>query len=583
MQTKMKELPTRSTQVLIIGGGISGYWTAYKLAQLNIQSIIVDYVETDRGGRLGSTQKSVGAINLSAIEHPDFEALMDDIGEGQVHPDVTELLKAHLAEELVAIQKIADFKKIKLGIALKDSSARNLIETLKRLYLKLGGRIINGWAIKLHANQYHCNGIQYQMDDAVGIISAPAVVIASGGYAGLFSGSIKTGNYGSFLGRYLQEGGLANNLEFLFKHGYGKPDLCSLTPTEELPGVEVYDDQGTHVSWLEEELFKGQGTNNHLQAFKHWRRNSDNNYYIDARYKVIYTPVADYNRAIATETETQTTATAKTQVPASALSLNTCLRPLLEICNEAQLPTLLAFIEDYSNHPRTITYAQFNDLKILFSEKTQVDKFRVRQISYFSMGGIAHANFKTNLSNVYVTGEAMHDFGAHRVGGLPWALYLVSGKVIAEDIFKRLKSGHLHTELNKTIEPFKSSYDPVLMQTLQKELTECQENNLSHENGKRFIRWVQQERGKLVAAKRTYDDAFAWLIVAEAIVSASLLREESRGCFYRNDFPESSPQFQHKFTLSYYDFEKDIVYSDLISAHAMSTYLLPQEGVIQYA
>jgi hypothetical protein len=41
-----------------------------------------------------------------------------------------------------------------------------------------------------------------------------------------------------------------------FKHGFGKPDMGELTPTEELRGAAILNEN----EWLEPEIFEGRGT-----------------------------------------------------------------------------------------------------------------------------------------------------------------------------------------------------------------------------------------------------------------------------------------------------------------------------------
>ena len=46
---------TLQTKVVIVGGGIAGVWVALRLAKAGIDSILIDYSATDRGGVLGSS------------------------------------------------------------------------------------------------------------------------------------------------------------------------------------------------------------------------------------------------------------------------------------------------------------------------------------------------------------------------------------------------------------------------------------------------------------------------------------------------------------------------------------------------
>src|SRR5262245_28785350 len=245
--TDLEIVPAIKTKVVVVGGGIAGIWVALKLARAGIDSILIDYSDTDRGGVLGSSARSVGAVNTAPIVRSEFRQFMDELGLGQVHPSTVDLVQTYLREELDELKTYGEFKPIKLGVAVAGGNAGPLIENLHRQYLAKGGRILNAWVTRIVANATACHGVQYQHGNQIGKVLASAIVLASGGYAGLFEGSVKTNNFGTLLGRFLQSGGMATNLEFVFKHGYGKPDLGDLTPTEELPGAEVYDDAKEHV------------------------------------------------------------------------------------------------------------------------------------------------------------------------------------------------------------------------------------------------------------------------------------------------------------------------------------------------
>ncbi|MBU6950865.1 benzoate-CoA ligase family protein [Hahella sp. HN01] len=547
-----------SVDVVVVGGGIAGCWTALKLLRKGIPTAIAFYSDSDRGGKLGASALSVGAINTSPLTRGDYLEWLTDLGRGQEHSDVGAITRNHLASELDALLEFDALKNIQLGVALKSGSGRHLLARLLQEIRYLGGVVLdNAWVTRIVADAKRCHGVQYQSGDQIGAVYAGAVVLASGGYSGLFHGSVKTGTYGSVHGRHLAAGGWLSNLEFVFKHGYGQPDLGTLTPTEELPGAEIYDENGEHVDWLEQELFYGRGTSNHFQAFMTWRKGGDLKYYVDFRYRELHRSI----KRIAV--------VGSDDIEDICADKEALIAGLVERCPEASQDALREILEAVNRHEREYNFETFSEIKALVADAYPVDRSRIRQISYFSMGGVAHHKFKTNLKNVFVCGEAMHDYGAHRVGGLPWALYLCAAKVISEKIDLLKRQGHLLST------PFElddkaSAYDKKLVAELQQGLQRYQESGVDVEGAAAFADWIRDQRRTLTAQHRELDDVVAYLLVGEAIMRSSLARQESRGCFFRDDFGDENPALSSQRTLTRYDSESDEVHAELISAEQLS-------------
>jgi len=568
--TNMEIAPDLRTTVAIVGAGIAGIWTALKLNRAGIDSIVIDYSGTDRGGILGSSARSVGAINMAPLERAQFREFMHELGLGQVHPATVGMVETYLREELEEIQTYGQFKRIKLGIAVAGGSAAPLLENLRTQYMARGGRILNAWVTRIVADDVACSGVQYQQGDSIGKILAPVLVVASGGYAGLFEGSVKTNNHGTLLGRFLQAGGLATNLEFVFKHGYGKPDLGDLTPTEELPGAEVYDESREHVEWLERELYEGRGTANHLEAFKHWRNNRDKKFFIDLKYRSVYAQVQSLNALYSGEGKPDETRLAAT------------LQGLFAACPQAHRGALEVMLRGWIEARQRVDFDRFAQIKPFFQEVATGELFRVRQIAYFSMGGVAHNSCATSLANVFVTGEAMHDFGAHRVGGLPWGLYLSTGRLISERIAALFGTQSIRMDVDFDLLAIESHFDADLLQEIRADLYNYQERDLKIGQATRFIHKMRRIRRALLQEGRVLDDAVAWTIVAESVIQASLCRPESRGCFYRSDHPVAMERMRSWFSCTSYDKDPDVVTSRMIRIADMQQTLVRHADEADY-
>lgn len=536
------------TQIAVVGGGIAGCWAALKLAERGVITTLITYSGMDRGGAQGATGRSVGAINTSPLSKADFKQMLEELGHGQTHPSAVAALGEALGEELEAIRAFAAFKSIKLGIALDAVSATELLERIKSALRGLGVRIIDAWVVKIAVDGHGFQGLQLSENGKVVLLYARSLIIASGGYAGLFRGSLKIPTYGTLLGRYLEVGGAATNLEFVFKHGYGKADRGALTPTEELPGSEVYDDQGVHVKWLERELFSGRGTHNHLEAFRYWRRNSTRKFYIDFTHQPLYKAVIGLNEALAAQTDCERQ-----------------MQELIELCIPGTEEHVKELLNTWIKGAGRIGFERFDELKPFhqISEKRQY--FRVSQIAYFSMGGIAHKEFATNIPGVYVTGEAMHDFGANRVGGLPWGLYLVAGRRIAEQCVKDISANPVRPMREFDQTHGQDYFDTDLLLEIQLRLSEQVEEVFESEKSDACIAWFRSKRSELRRRGQQLNDGYSWLLVAEAIVQSSRIRHESRGCFFRKDQPRESTDFDNHFTLSTYDRDTDKVSATLLS------------------
>ncbi|HEX6277472.1 MAG TPA: FAD-binding protein [Polyangiaceae bacterium] len=520
MNTLSRELPEVRKAVVVIGGGIAGMWTAYQLARAGVPSALVSYTGTDRGGVQGASRRSAGAVNTAPLRLADLDGYLRDLGRGQSHPDLARILRTHLAPALADLEELVELRPVKIGKALAHGPGHELLDRLSRAYRELGGVVIDGWVTRLVADQHSCRGVQYETPSGIGKVRAANVVLATGGYAGLFGNAIRTNCFGTMLGRFLHAGGLLSNLEFVFKHGYGNIDANAVTPTEELPGAEIRDAGGSRVAWLEETLFSQEGTRSHLAAVQFWSQNASTKFFVDLRYRPLYLRVAKLKKELErakNSGETSSAARARAEFVESFPAEGRAL------------------VEHELAAPAGLDFAAFERLKRLSSSEPPVT-FRVAPLIYFTMGGVAHSRLRTNLPGVFVTGEAMHDFGANRVGGLPWAMYLASGCQVRDELATVASSDSADFELVVERPSFSSS----ALESIQSHLSRALGNGVNPEQAERSLAWTKSERTKL--GRGAFGDIEASLLLAEAILQSALLRRESRGFFLREDHPAEDPE-----------------------------------------
>jgi len=547
----LRIIPDGQATVVVIGGGVAGMWVAYQLVKAGIDTTLVSYESDDRGGMQGASRRSVGAFNTTPLSADDLNGYLQRIGQGQTHPSVARILTEYLPRALAELEELVELKPIKIGVAL-PSGGQDFLAKMKHHFRALGGNILNAWVTRMVLGPLGCRGIQYETAEGIGKLRCRAVVIASGGYAGLFANSIRTNCFGNMLGLHLKCGGIATNLEFLFKHGYGNIDTHALTPTEELPGAEIYDLRHNRVRWLEERLFDRQGTNTHLQAVQLWLRDPQTQFYIDLSYRGLYLKLSALNGVLAT---------GQNGSAGPRERENAALDEIGTLFSDASRAAALKILSEEVNQRRQITYQTFEALKPLLTVPDGL-KFRVKPLTYFCMGGIGHVDFATNLKSVYVTGEAMHDFGANRVGGLPWSLYLAGAYRIVEQLIDERVSAQLDTE-DFEIVPKGSRFDPLLLSEVQVRLHEAQESELTPQRANQCVEWLRRMRRELEAGNDAFHDGISWLLVAEAVMQASISRTESRGFFFRPDYQEQNQALDHFYSCAWYDENLDEVKAGL--------------------
>lgn len=175
-----------------------------------------------------------------------------------------------------------------------------------------------------------------------------------------------------------------------------------------------------------------------------------------------------------------------------------------------------------------------------------------------SMGGIEHIGGASTLEGVYVTGEACHDIAADAVIGRPWAIYLSASGQLAHT----LKDLSPQPDIPPPALPMRRAIaDRGLHTSIRRRLLDFEDHRFSPSAALDFVDWCRDTRYMLSPAHNT-DTGL--LILAEAYALSALARRESRGYFYRPDFPQADPILTGLRTLVAFDSENDTVTVELV-------------------
>lgn len=201
--------------------------------------------------------------------------------------------------------------------------------------------------------------------------------------------------------------------------------------------------------------------------------------------------------------------------------------------------------------------------------------FSLGPIYGFSMGGIAQNHGATNLVNVYTTGEARHDLVTDYQLGRPWACYLATAGMLRDVLSERSSTSHVQDFPMMSIpEGVQSS----LLTEVHRRLKEFQDHRFSESGAETFVQWCRTTRQHLPPERM---GCFQLLILAEAYAQSALARRESRGYFFRADFPSTDPEMAQRTTLAYYNPNNDCVVVDLLTPQAISDRIT--SGLLSYS
>jgi succinate dehydrogenase / fumarate reductase, flavoprotein subunit len=211
----------------------------------------------------------------------------------------------------------------------------------------------------------------------------------------------------------------------------------------------------------------------------------------------------------------------------------------------------------------TTMYKQFKDLDGIDISK---DKMEVGPTAHYSMGGVVvDINCRTKIKGLFAVGEVISQIhGANRLGGNSLLDTQVFGKIaggeaaklakeaIAEEGGKQNENNQKELSENggifivkeplsfrKEIQKVMKEYagiirDGTRLQKGLKRILEIKEKFYSKDN---ILKEFKIDSGNIENVVLTFEVKSS-LIVCEATIRSSLMRQESRGAHYRSDYPE---------------------------------------------
>jgi aspartate oxidase len=268
---------TRS-QVVIVGGGIAGAWLGYRLAQRAVRTVLI----SDDDQRPPLSIAAAGLIHQDTISCTDRTApsVFADTSTTQDPRYRARMIERAQDEfdalaRLVAYAPIGEFvcplgptPGIRLG-AGGDVVGRVLAE-----FAELGGTRLRGRVTDLVVEGDTCLGVRYEHNGQPGKVLAGDVVLASGGFTGLFADGLGS-DTGHLLGTYARRGGCLANLELFNWVALGDPDRrCPLYPPD-LEGARLLR-SGEPATELAQALTAFTGDSIDLDVYTHyWIDNLD--------------------------------------------------------------------------------------------------------------------------------------------------------------------------------------------------------------------------------------------------------------------------------------------------------------------
>jgi succinate dehydrogenase/fumarate reductase flavoprotein subunit len=514
----MKKL---STDVLIIGSGGAGLRTAIEAKKSGADVFVVSKSKT---GLATCTACADGIFRVSREKRDVTKHFQETLKAGRFLNN-PKLVKTMVLEGWNAVKELKkfgvnlSFEKNKASIISGRSPAGfDLSKALSNCVSSLGIKTLeNAVVFELIVEDKKCIGVLAFKRDSGEIIciSSKAVVLATGGYAGLY---MRNDNPQTITGE---------GLVLAFKAGAKMQDL------EFIQFQPMFTDAGVPRAPILDLLIEatknlvpgGPLLNNKGERFLN-------------RYGLLKNQIFRDNLIVAIEREILRTNASKDSVilDLTALSAN-------------EIEEALNF--DYQKR-------LIQPLKHVLTAR----KLHVASTAHYTMGGIQiNEDCKTNIDGLFAVGEVASGIhGANRLGGNALTEIIVFGRIAGHKAAEYAKNTRLVTidkryvnhgknmlqELRKTTG--NKIVNPFLIKLKVKHIVSKFCNPVRNREGlKSALEELKQieEQSSFMFAENVLNlkeavEARSMLLLARLIVHSALAREESRGAHFRSDYPESN-------------------------------------------
>ena len=191
----------------------------------------------------------------------------------------------------------------------------------------------------------------------------------------------------------------------------------------------------------------------------------------------------------------------------------------------------------------------------------------------FLGGARVNERCETSIKGMFAAGEAMGGLhGANRIGGCAGSETYVFGAVAGESAARYAAEENCSHQAEKLARRLFASYAPEgdkkhgLIAQMKKELSVCVSDGLSIVRSEQGINAAAETAAKIETAVKyiswkNIEQLTACIelknmaLVSQMISAASLARKESRGVFYRSDYPNQSKQFERNFIVTVHNGE----------------------------
>lgn len=462
----LDEYETVASRVAVVGGGIAGAWTAYRLACHGVPTVLV---RADDAVPPLSRIWAPGVIRRTVIDGTASPAQVFADRSTTQDSRYRKAMAERAGKEFAEYTRIVDyytvderfFHPVNPETGIRLTVGDKVVRDVLRQYTELGGMVVEGRVTDFVIADDTCLGLRYEHGGKSGKILCGDVVLASGGFCGLFPDGVGY-NPGYLLGTYARHGGMLANLELFNRFSLGDLDRRRpLYPFDLAGGVRLLR-EGEPATELDETMKAFPGDQCDIETFaRYWSKHCD--------------------------------------------------------------------------VPHTVELAD--------------GVFRLWPVRGFAMGGIAPAmGTPASPRNIHGVGECAYGMSLDSVTGKPFVSFLSLGAELAQRLAESASA-------RWSAEDFESREaaapaDKALREEVGRRLFTFQDTRFSVTAAQEFITWCVDTRRTALPLDTESRDL---LILAEAFTRSVLARRESRGFFFRPDFPETDPTLDGKVTVAGYD------------------------------